>query len=112
MAKEQRLNERWERIRRSVALEQPDRIPVVLEYAGFAAHVTHTPMAEFLGLMGDVPAVMLFMASPDEVYDYCTRLTRELGPTGFILQSGCDIPTNAKRENVRAMVSAALDSRS
>jgi hypothetical protein len=58
-------------------------------------------------LMGDVPATMLFMDTPEKVYDYCTRLVRELGPEGFILQSGCDIPTNAKLENVQAMVAAA-----
>lgn len=46
--------------------------------------------------------------TPDTVYDYCTRLIRELGPGGFMLQSGCDIPTNAKLENVKAMVAAAL----
>ena len=69
-------------------------------------------LGDHMCLMGDVPAAMLFMASPDEVYEYCARLTRELGPTGFILQSGCDIPTNAKPENVRAMIRAALDSKS
>jgi len=32
-----------------------------------------------------------------------------LGPEGFILQSDCDIPENARLEDVRAMVAAALD---
>ena len=41
-------DERLNRILKSVALEKPDRVPVVLEYSGFAAHVTKTPMAEFL----------------------------------------------------------------
>jgi len=58
-------------------------------------------------IMGDVPASMLFLDDPDTVYDYCTHLIRELGPEGFILQSGCDIPTNATLENVQAMVAAA-----
>jgi hypothetical protein len=58
-------------------------------------------------IMGDVPAAMLFMDDPNTVFDYCTRLIRELGPRGFILQSGCDIPTNATLENVQAMVAAA-----
>ena len=60
-------------------------------------------------IMGDVPASMLFLDTPENVYAYCTRLVRELGPEGFILQSGCDIPANAKLENVRAMVAAAVD---
>jgi hypothetical protein len=59
-------------------------------------------------LMGDVPASMLFLNDPDEVYRYSARLIRELGPRGFILQSGCDIPANAKLENVQAMVAAAV----
>jgi hypothetical protein len=42
------LQDRLTRIKRAVALEKPDRIPVVLEYAGFAAYVTNTPMAAFL----------------------------------------------------------------
>ena len=59
-------------------------------------------------IMGDVPASMLFLNHPDDVYQYCSRLIRELGPKGFILQSGCDIPANAKLENVQAMVAAAV----
>ena len=53
---------------------------------------------------------MLFLDTPDHVYDYCSQLIRELGPEGFILQSGCDIPANAKLENVKAMVAAAVGS--
>jgi len=57
-------------------------------------------------IMGDVPASLLFDGTPDQVRKYCKKLIRGLGPEGFILQSGCDIPTNAKLENVRAMVKA------
>lgn len=60
-------------------------------------------------IMGDVPAGMLYLDSPEAVYAYCARLIRELGPSGFILHSGCDIPANASLENVQAMVQAALD---
>jgi uroporphyrinogen-III decarboxylase len=31
-------------------------------------------------------------------------LINEIGPAGFILSSGCDIPPNAKPENVKAMI--------
>lgn len=58
-------------------------------------------------IMGDVPASMLFLNNPDDVYAYCKRLIRQLGPQGYILQSGCDIPANAKLENIQAMVAAA-----
>jgi len=56
-------------------------------------------------IMGDVPAVMLTLGSPDEVDAYCERLIREIGADGgFILSSGCDTPVNAKPENVKAML--------
>jgi len=58
-------------------------------------------------IMGDVPAAMLSMGSPDEVYEYSLNLIGKLGPEGFILHSGCDIPANAKLENVKAMIAAA-----
>ena len=45
---EQTFQNRLSRILSAVALEAPDRIPVVLEYSGFAAHVTGTRMSEFL----------------------------------------------------------------
>ncbi len=61
-------------------------------------------------LMGDVPATLLAFGNPQEVYNYCDDLIRAIGPEGFILQSGCDIPANAKLENVQAMVAAAMES--
>jgi hypothetical protein len=64
-------------------------------------------LGDHMCIMGDVPAAMLYGGTPDDVYAYSSRLIRELGPEGFILQSGCDIPTNAKLENVKAMVAAA-----
>ncbi|MEW6624849.1 MAG: uroporphyrinogen decarboxylase family protein [Bacillota bacterium] len=57
-------------------------------------------------IMGDVPAAMFTLGTPDEVHDYCKRLISEIGPTGFILAQGCDIPPNAKPENVKAMIDA------
>ncbi|TAL33160.1 MAG: uroporphyrinogen-III decarboxylase [Spirochaetes bacterium] len=60
-------------------------------------------------IMGDVPAGMLAFGTPEQVYEYCTRLIREIGPKGFILSSGCDIPFNAKLENIRMMGKACRD---
>lgn len=67
-------------------------------------------LGDHMCLMGDVSASMLYLDTPDQVYEYSTKLVRELGPEGFILHSGCDIPANAKLENVRAMVAAARGS--
>lgn len=56
---------------------------------------------------GDVPPSLLALGTPDDVYNYSMKLIKEIGPTGFILGQGCDIPMNAKVENVKAMVAAA-----
>ena len=66
-------------------------------------------LGDHMCLMGDVPAALLAFGSAEEVYEYCCKLIKEIGPQGFILQSGCDIPANAKLENVQAMVAAAVD---
>ena len=65
-------------------------------------------LGDHMCIMGDVPASMLFLKEPEDIHAYCTRLIQQLGPQGFILQSGCDIPANAKLENVQAMVAAAI----
>ncbi|MFH2131514.1 MAG: uroporphyrinogen decarboxylase family protein [bacterium] len=67
-------------------------------------------LGDHICIMGDVPASLLCFSSAEEVSRYCKNLIRELGPGGYILQSGCDIPANARLENVKAMVAAAMDS--
>jgi hypothetical protein len=60
-----------------------------------------------MALMGDVPATLLCLGSPDEVTAYCERLIEVVGEGGgFILSSGCSTPHDSKVENVRAMVAA------
>ncbi|HEY3423873.1 MAG TPA: uroporphyrinogen decarboxylase family protein [Negativicutes bacterium] len=57
-------------------------------------------------IKGDVGAAMFTLGTPDDVYNYCTKLINDMGP-GFILASGCAVPVNAKVENVKAMIAAA-----
>nr|WP_320131378.1 uroporphyrinogen decarboxylase family protein [uncultured Holophaga sp.] len=57
-----------------------------------------------MAIMGDVPAALFALGTPDKVRDYCKRLLGEIGPEGLILSSGCDIPFNGKPENVAAMI--------
>lgn len=57
-------------------------------------------------IMGDVPASLLSLGTVDKVEEYCRRLIAEIGPAGFILAQGCDIPPNAKPENVAAMIAS------
>lgn len=63
-------------------------------------------LGDHMCIMGDVPASLFTLGTTEDVYNYCTRLINEIGPSGFILSSGCDIPFNAKPENVAAMLSA------
>lgn len=62
-------------------------------------------------IMGDVPAELLAFGKQEDVYNYVMKLIREIGPTGYIICSGCDIPYNAKLENVQMMAKAAADTR-
>jgi uroporphyrinogen-III decarboxylase len=54
---------------------------------------------------GDVPAALLTIGEPEEVAAYCRKLIDEVGGDGgFILGSGCSVPSNVKAENFRAMI--------
>lgn len=61
-------------------------------------------LGDHMCIMGDVPPSLLSLGTPEEVTAYCKRLISEVGPSGYILSSGCDIPIDAKYENVKAMV--------
>ena len=64
-------------------------------------------LGDHMCIMGDVPPSLLTLGTPDEVYKYCTNLIKEIGSSGFILGAGCQVPPNAKIENVKAMIAAA-----
>ncbi|MHB8896719.1 MAG: uroporphyrinogen decarboxylase family protein [Candidatus Geothermincolia bacterium] len=56
-------------------------------------------------IMGDVPATLLSIGSPGQVDEYCHRLIEEVGAGGgFIMAAGCEVPPDAKPENVRVML--------
>ena len=62
-------------------------------------------IGDHMCIFGDVPAEKLVMGSPQEVEEYCHKLIEEVGKNGgFILAAGCEIPYNAKPENLKAMV--------
>ncbi len=64
-------------------------------------------LGDHMALHGDVPAPLLTLGTPEQVYDYCKTLIERIGSGGgFILSSGCSTPDNSKIENVRAMVRA------
>lgn len=72
------------------------------------ARLCREVLGDHSAIMGDVPATLLAFGTEEEVYDYTTKLIQDVGPkTGLIVCSGCDIPFNAKFENVKAIVDAA-----
>jgi uroporphyrinogen decarboxylase len=59
-------------------------------------------------LMGNLnPTDSLVFKSADQVYEEAQNLISAMGPSRFILSSGCSIPANAPPENIEAMVKAA-----
>jgi uroporphyrinogen-III decarboxylase len=66
-------------------------------------------LGDHMCIMGDVPPAVFSAGTPADVYEHCRKLVDDIGPTGYILQSGCDIPVDAPLENVKAMVAAAHD---
>ena len=64
-------------------------------------------LKDHMALHGDVPAPLLTLGTPEQVFEYCKKLIEEIGGGGgFILSSGCSTPDNSKIDNVRAMVRA------
>jgi uroporphyrinogen-III decarboxylase len=66
-------------------------------------------LGDHMCIMGDVHPSLLSLGTPKTVTEYCKRLLREVGPSGFILSSGCDVPPQAPVENVRAMVDSVQE---
>ena len=59
-------------------------------------------------IMGDVPATLLAFGEPKDVDDYCKKLIAEMGPSGYILSSGCDAPYNSKLQNLKVMADSVI----
>ena len=69
-----------------------------------------TFLGDHMCLMGDVPATLFKLGTPQEVEAYCKRLIDEVGEGGgFILSSGCGIPHDARPENVQAMILTGMN---
>jgi hypothetical protein len=64
-------------------------------------------LGDHMCIMGDVPPALLSSGTPEQVFEHCKQLVKDIGPTGYILQSGCDIPVDAPLANVKAMADAA-----
>lgn len=59
-------------------------------------------------IYGNVPAALMVYGSAQEVDDYCRRLINDCAKGGgFVLGTECEVPWDARPENVRAMIAAA-----
>jgi hypothetical protein len=59
-------------------------------------------------IMGDVPATIFKLGTPESMRAYCQKLIGTIGKGGgFILSAGCGVPGDAKFENVQAMIETA-----
>ena len=68
-------------------------------------------LGDWMCLKGNVSPVLLAFGETAQVDAECERLAREVGHGGgFILGSGCEVPLNAKLENVVAMIRVARGS--
>ena len=52
-------------------------------------------------LRGDVPATLLAFGTPEETKEYCDKLIDLAMGGGIIIGSGCEVPLNAKLENMK-----------
>lgn len=68
--------------------------------------LTHKILGDHMCILGDVPAELLAFGTPGDIQKYVKDLLDDIGTQGIIIASGCDIPSDAKRENVRAMCDA------
>ncbi|MBM3154829.1 MAG: hypothetical protein FJ008_05775 [Chloroflexi bacterium] len=59
-------------------------------------------------IMGDVPASLSALGTPEEMEAYCKKRIEVVGKGGgYILSSGCELPPDTKFQNFKAMIDAA-----
>jgi hypothetical protein len=60
-------------------------------------------------ILGNVPSTLLVYGTPEEVEKYCKKLIENCAEGGgFVLSTECETPWDSKRENVRAIIDAAI----
>lgn len=88
-------------------LEMPEKSGIIALDSSTDIRRAKKILGDHMCIMGDVPPQLLAFGTPEEVYRYVEDLCTDIGPYGLIIASGCDVPTNAKKENVQAMCDAA-----
>jgi uroporphyrinogen-III decarboxylase len=68
-------------------------------------------LKDHMCIMGDVPASLSAIGTPKEMQTYCEKLIDHIGKgkTGFILSTGCTIPSDTKFENFQVMINSVKE---
>ena len=64
-----------------------------------------------LCLVGNIRPLAFVDSEPEVITQACARLLETAGTSGFILSSGCEIPLEARPENVRALAGSVQGGR-
>jgi hypothetical protein len=83
---------------------------IVLELENSDVALAKKKLGRILCLKGNVSPSLLAFGSSEEVEDCCRKLIDDCASGGgFILSSGCEVPINARPENVGAMITVARE---
>lgn len=81
---------------------------VLLDFEKTDMKVAKETLGGKVCIYGNVPAAKMVYGSTEEVDAYCKQLIEDCGEGGgFILGTECEVPWDAKPDNVRAMIRAA-----
>ncbi len=67
-------------------------------------HEAYDTLKGYQTIRGDVPATLFAFGTIDEIVEYSEDLVQMGMGGGFMLSSGCEVPLNAKTENVKAFM--------
>jgi hypothetical protein len=102
------LDGRWEPMFDFFQDFPPGKILLELENSDLA--VAKKKLGNVLCIKGNVSPSLLAFGTTAEVEDCCKKLIDSCASGGgFILSSGCEVPINAKPDNIKAMIKVARE---
>lgn len=83
-------------------LELPEKSCIMALDSVTDIRLARATLGEHMAILGDIPATLLSLGTKQECADYTRSVIDDIGPRGYIFASGCDVPINAKYENLKA----------
>lgn len=83
-------------------LEVPEKTCIMALDSATDIRLARETLGEHMAILGDIPAALLSLGTEQDCIDYTKNLIDDIGHRGYIFASGCDVPINAKFENVKA----------